>query len=115
MVSHNRWPARFAAIEGLRSYRSVEAVGPLVNRLQTEEHQRLRSAIGATLHVITGVQLYDDPQLWKLWWSENAEGFVMPEEPPKAAGQGSLVEVSEKSVAYRRQLRVMWLAILILS
>jgi hypothetical protein len=81
-LEHERWSVRLAAIEALGKLRVRESVLPLIRLLEKEEETRLRNAIAAALFRITGVNLYDQHELWRRWWDENGDDFEVPEKVP---------------------------------
>ena len=73
---------RVAAVETLGEVRDAASVRPLMDLLRLERSQRVRDATGVALFHLTGVNLYDDLDLWRKWWVANAETFRVPAKMP---------------------------------
>jgi HEAT repeat protein len=88
------WQVRLAAIEALRQLRIQAAVAPLVDRIQVEEHLRLRRALGQTLFMLTGQSPHMSPEAWAGWWRAAAPGFRMSVTVPRPRRDGGTVSGS---------------------
>ncbi|MHC5051070.1 MAG: HEAT repeat domain-containing protein [Planctomycetota bacterium] len=77
------WQVRLTVVQGLARVRVKDAVPALIARLEQEEMKRIKRAIGETLFKLTGQSYFDLPDLWKRWWEEYGEGFVIPAEIPE--------------------------------
>jgi len=77
------WQVRLSAAEALARFRVRDGVGALVERLEEEEHARVREAIAATLQSLTGERLRDYPELWRKWWDREGSSFEVLAEAPK--------------------------------
>lgn len=77
-LGHKVWQVRLAAVQGLGRVRSVDAVGPLIDRLESGDSKRLERAVAASLYRITGMNFGDDAGLWRNWWKDAEEGFRAP-------------------------------------
>lgn len=67
---------RTSAIQALTKIRHVDAVGPLVARLQVEEGS-LTPDIVEALSNLTGLELVE-AAAWKNWWEANKATFTLP-------------------------------------
>lgn len=94
------WQVRLAAAEALRAIRVKEVVGPLIACLEREEHARVRTAVGETLHGITGENLRDFAELWRKWWDKSGKGFVVPGNAPKRAPRAATGETRSVATFY---------------
>ena len=87
---HDHRSVRQAAAEALGVLRHKDAILPLIERLEQEEESRIIDAIASSLYRITGMNLYDDAPLWRRWWKEEGQAFVVPASvkdlPPQDAG-----------------------------
>ena len=72
------WFVRSAAYAAAARMRSAAAVTPLIDRLEAEDG-RLRSDAQEALISLTGQDFRTNALLWRRWWKENEEGFVVPE------------------------------------
>ncbi|MDA1260653.1 MAG: VWA domain-containing protein [Planctomycetota bacterium] len=68
-----------AACRGLRTIRTVDAIGPLIEILELGEAGRLLEEIWPTLVAITDEPFSPDPGLWRRWWDRVTEsgGYVL--------------------------------------
>jgi len=66
-----------AACVALRTVRSKQAIGPLVDLLGTATG-RLAEEVWPTLVAITDNQFNDNPQLWKDWWYRAEANYELP-------------------------------------
>jgi hypothetical protein len=66
-----------AACVALRTVRSKQAIGPLVNLLATAQG-RLSEEVWPTLVAITDNQFNDNPQLWSDWWQRAKGNYELP-------------------------------------
>jgi HEAT repeat protein len=80
-------PVRILAVEGLGRIRVKRAVPPLIDRLEEEESPRIRQAAAESLFRITGQNYYDIAKLWRKWWKESGETFVVPQAVPQRPRQ----------------------------
>lgn len=71
------WHVRARAAHGLAELRSKAAIPALIERLAVEEG-RVRDDLGAALTSLTGQDLRGNVELWRRWWKENGEAFVVP-------------------------------------
>ncbi|MFV1959818.1 MAG: VWA domain-containing protein, partial [Planctomycetota bacterium] len=78
-LGHRIRQVRLAAAEALAHLRSVEAIEPLIVRLEKEEDKRILNALAEALYRTTGMNLYDQAAVWRKWWKANREGFRVPE------------------------------------
>ena len=89
-LAHDNRSVRQAAAEALGILRHLDAIVPLIERLEQEEESRIVDAIAKSLYRITGMNLYDDAALWRRWWKEAGQAFAVPETvkvlPPQDAG-----------------------------
>lgn len=93
-LSHEQWPVRLAAIEGLAHLRDKQWIGPLIAHLESEPRMRLRLALGNTLFQLTGQSAYWDTDTWKAWWERSESGFQVsptPPDPPENTGGDTVV------------------------
>lgn len=93
-LSHEEWPVRLAAIEGLAHLRDKRWIGPLIAHLDQEPRLRLRLALGETLFQLTGQSAYWDADTWKAWWERAESGFQvspLPPQPPENTGGDTVV------------------------
>jgi len=72
------WQVRTSAVQALTKIRHVDAVAPLVARLQVEEG-RLTPEIVEALSNLTGLEMVE-ALAWKNWWEANKATFVLPTE-----------------------------------
>jgi hypothetical protein len=90
-LRHGAWQVRAAAAEALGRGRAKAAIPPLIAQLGTERHVRARRAVAAALHRITGLGFADYADVWRRWWREQGDAFVVPADPPEprapAAGE----------------------------
>lgn len=81
---------RTAAAQALAEIRPRAAVSPLIDLLGDESSAKVRAAAARALFRTTGLNLYDDHELWSRWWDEHGTTFVVParapELPPADAG-----------------------------
>lgn len=68
------WSVRLAALKGLESLRTPEAVGTIVGRMQ-QESGRMLDEFGDVLWRLTGMPFDRQATGWKGWWEKNATGF----------------------------------------
>ncbi len=85
-LSHEAWQVRVATAECLAVVGDIEAVGPLVARLQLEGG-RTAEEIRLALKAITYEDLGPSPEAWRSWWereearARQSKGFTPPKEP----------------------------------
>jgi len=78
------WQVRSRAMAALATLRSPEAIPVLIARLEVVEG-RERTDCGAALFSLTGMDFHGNQELWKRWWTDNSEGFEVPELPEEGA------------------------------
>lgn len=71
------WFVRSAAYAAAARMRLAQSIGPLIDRLEAEDG-RLRSDAQEALVSLTGQDFRTNAVLWRRWWKENEEGFVVP-------------------------------------
>jgi len=76
-LDHETWQVRASAIHALTRVRTKEAVQPLIDRLEVEEG-RLGIDIAIALGDITGRNFGQRVELWKKFWGNVGERFVIP-------------------------------------
>ena len=81
-LDHDAWPVRLTAVEALDQLRPVAAIAPLIARVGVEEEDRVRDAIAGALFRLTGMNLYDNAEIWQQWWKEHGPGFEVPADVP---------------------------------
>ncbi len=86
-LAHERWQVRLAAVEALDALRTVSCIAPLIERLAVEAEERVRDALASALFRLTGMNLYDNAEIWKRWWSQHGKGFQVPKEIPQPPEQ----------------------------
>ena len=86
------WHLRSRSVAALATLRDARAIPVLVDRLEAEEG-RLRSDVGAALVALTGQDFHGNVTLWRRWWADHAEGFVVPEAAPPSSEEKALAEV----------------------
>ena len=74
-LDHEDWSTRLIAIEGMERIRSRAAVPFLIDRLDAEEHRRVRNRVGDALEGLTGQQFSNNVRSWRAWWRDNEEEF----------------------------------------
>jgi len=81
-LSSPRWQLRVAATEALGGIGSMEAVEPLITRMEIESG-RLRRDIQKALEKITRDDLGEKPEHWRGWWEKQkaASGGRLPGRP----------------------------------
>jgi hypothetical protein len=81
-LSSPRWQLRVAATESLGGIGSMEAVEPLITRMEIESG-RLRRDIQSALETITRDDLGEKPEHWRTWWDKQkaASGGKLPGRP----------------------------------
>ncbi len=75
---HARWQVRMATAEALGQLRTKRSIPPLIQQLVREDEHRVRDAVAGALYGLTGMNLYDDVDVWKQWWMENEGTFEIP-------------------------------------
>ncbi len=86
-LPHEAWQVRLACVEALDRLRTKACIAPLIERLVTEDQERVRDAIASTLFRLTAMNLYDNATIWKRWWDTHGKGFAVPEEIPEPPEQ----------------------------
>ena len=71
------WQVRVSAIQALGQVRDRRSIGPLVERMQTEEG-RLVADIGVSLAELTGRNFGQRKEGWKSFWDTFADRFELP-------------------------------------
>ncbi len=82
-LGHSVWQVRIAAAEALGRIRLKASVGPLVEAVGAERHERVRNAIARSLEALTGESLGIRADLWRKWWERWGAAFA-PSPSPKA-------------------------------
>ena len=72
----------------------------LIGRLKTVEGRELTDC-GEALTSLTGMDFHGNVELWRRWWADNEEGFVVPE----------LKEETDASVAAEESIGVTFFGI----
>ena len=72
------WHVRSRAAAGLARLRVREAIPALIARLEAEDG-RVRTDFGAALTSLTGRDFHGNVELWRRWWKDHEESFVVPE------------------------------------
>ena len=85
-LSAPRWQLRVTATEALAGIGSMEAVEPLISRMEIESG-RLRRDIQTALETITRDDLGKNPAHWRTWWEKEkaASGGKLPGRPDAPA------------------------------
>jgi len=99
-MADKSWQVRSRAIAALATLRVREAIPVLIARLESVEGRELTDC-GEALTSLTGMDFHGNVNLWKRWWDENGEGFVVPE----------LKEETEASVAAEESIGVTFFGI----
>ncbi len=81
-LRHADWRVRVAAIEACARVRVLGSIRLLVERVTREKGATVRRALGRALHTLTHLQLGTHKKLWKKWWAERGDGFLVPASPP---------------------------------
>jgi HEAT repeat protein len=76
-LSDSSWRVRSSAVAALGRVRRKASIPPLLARMEQEEG-RLRSDIAAALESITGRRYGERIELWKEFWQQHGEVFVIP-------------------------------------
>lgn len=71
---------RSHAVSALGSVRTNESVAALIDLLAIDDIGT-RARVGEELALTTG-QAISDPDVWRLWWEENRDGFEVPKATP---------------------------------
>ncbi len=90
-LDHETLLVQAAALDALVSLKSVEAIDPLIDRLEPTQG-RARTDLQRALIALTGKDFRNNQLLWKRWWEENREGFVVPEVVPPRTGDAHAME-----------------------
>ena len=88
--------------------RERDAVRPLIDRLRDEPERRVRDAIAGALFRLTGVNGFDNVEIWETWWADNGKTFAVPDEVPElpdrsAGGTGAAfygIPISSERVVF---------------
>jgi hypothetical protein len=92
-LEHPDWQVRVAACQCLAAVGTVDAIEPLVARME-KEAGRVRREIWHALRAITHDDLGADPANWRSWWTKEAEaarargGFPPPKDPTDGGRYG---------------------------
>ncbi len=84
-LADDAWQVRLAAAQAAARLRAGAAIGPLIDRLQAEGLPRVKDAVAGALFRITGMHLYDDPAIWRDWWSKQGPDYRPPDDVPMGA------------------------------
>jgi len=87
-----------AACVGLRTIRTKIAIDPLITLLESGEG-RVLEEIWPTLVEITDNQYNDDPLIWRKWWNQVQETYVIPTEAKIAERRAARAATSALYVA----------------
>jgi hypothetical protein len=71
------WFVRSAVVGALARLRSKDAIPALIARLD-DEKGRMLDDLGRSLSSLTGQDFHGNVVLWRRWWAENGERFVVP-------------------------------------
>jgi hypothetical protein len=98
-LSSPRWQLRVTATEALGGIGSMEAVEPLIARMEIDSG-RLRRDLQDALKAITRDDLGEKPELWREWWEKQkaASGGELPGRPD-APVTGEVAEEPESRYA----------------
>ncbi|MDF1800817.1 MAG: VWA domain-containing protein [Planctomycetota bacterium] len=86
------WHLRARSIAALATLKEVAAIPVLIELLETEQG-RLRGDASEALLALTGQDFHGNVVLWRRWWADHAEGFVVPDEPPPSSDEKALEQV----------------------
>lgn len=86
------WKVRSSAVAALARLRVRDAIPVLIERLEKEDG-RLRSDVREALVSLTGQNFHGNVELWRRFWREQGEGFVVPE--PREAPEASSEEAKQ--------------------
>lgn len=78
LLGDSVWQVRASAIRALTKIRRLEAIQPLVDRLQVEEGVLVPQIVEA-LSNLTGLELVE-AAAWKTWWDANKTNYVLPKD-----------------------------------
>ncbi|MCP3917013.1 MAG: VWA domain-containing protein [bacterium] len=76
-VIDENWHVQRRALDALKILRPVRAIPVLIERIEVVEG-RPRTDVQNTLISLTGQNYRTNAELWKRWWADNADGFVVP-------------------------------------
>ena len=88
-LSDESWHVRSRSMLALSTLRSAAAVEPLLDALEKEEG-RLRTDAEAALELLTAKNFNGNMTLWRRWWKDNKEGFVVSDAPEKSDEEKAL-------------------------
>jgi predicted nucleic acid-binding Zn-ribbon protein len=71
------WFVRSEAVGALSQIRSRDAIPVLIERLE-EEQGRMLDDLSHALVSLTGQDFHGNVALWRRWWAENGEAFIVP-------------------------------------
>jgi hypothetical protein len=77
-MADESWQVRSRATTALATLRVRRAIPVLIDRLKTAEGRELTDC-GEALTSLTGMDFHGNVELWRRWWADNEEGFVVPE------------------------------------
>lgn len=102
-LSASEWQLRVAACDALGAIGSMEAVDPLIERMQVESG-RVQDAMIQALKAITRDDLGRNPENWRKWWEgEKAKapgGLPRRPDPGKGAATGKPEEKKKEDPRY---------------
>jgi len=88
-LSDESWHVRSRSMLALSTLRSAAAVEPLLDALE-EEEGRLRTDAEAALELLTAKNFNGNMTLWRRWWKDNKEGFVVSDATEKSDEEKAL-------------------------
>jgi hypothetical protein len=88
-LAHESWHVRSRSMSALASLRIGAAVGPLIDALEGEEG-RLRTDAEDALELLTSMNFNGNITLWRRWWADNKDGFVVSDAPAKSDEEKAL-------------------------
>ncbi|MCH2105461.1 MAG: HEAT repeat domain-containing protein [Planctomycetes bacterium] len=77
-LADESWQVRSRAIAALATLRVRDAIPALIERLSNAEGRELTDC-GEALTSLTGMNFHGNKELWRRWWADNSDGFVVPE------------------------------------
>lgn len=77
LILDESWFVRSVAVGALDALRSKPAIPVLIGRLDDEEG-RMLDDLSHALVSLTGQDFHGNVALWRRWWAENGEAFVVP-------------------------------------
>lgn len=100
-LESSQWQLRVAACDALGKIGSMEAVEPLVTRMERETG-RVRDAIHAALKAITYDDLGRKPENWRAWWDREKAKVPngLPKRPEKPAADAAKKQPEDPNKRY---------------